>query len=77
MTSRRASAGSSSPAPGANLVLNLAMFIAFVRIEIGLALLLFYLFPAIVAVASVAVVRRAARRACAGRRSASRCSGSR
>jgi drug/metabolite transporter, DME family len=39
---------------GANLVLNLAMFIAFVQIEIGLALLLFYLFPAIVAVASVA-----------------------
>ena len=38
---------------GANLVLNLAMFIAFVRIEIGLALLVFYLFPAIVAVASV------------------------
>jgi drug/metabolite transporter, DME family len=38
---------------GANLVLNLAMFIAFVRIEIGLALLIFYLFPAIVAVASV------------------------
>lgn len=38
---------------GANLVLNLAMFIAFVRIEIGLSLLLFYLFPAFVAVASV------------------------
>jgi drug/metabolite transporter (DMT)-like permease len=38
---------------GANLVLNLAMFIAFVRVEIGLALLLFYLFPAFVAVASV------------------------
>jgi drug/metabolite transporter (DMT)-like permease len=38
---------------GANLILNLAMFIAFVRIEIGLALLLFYLFPAIVATASV------------------------
>ena len=38
---------------GTNLVLNLAMFIAFVRIEIGLALLLFYLFPAIVAMASV------------------------
>ena len=38
---------------GANLVLNLAMFIAFVRIEISLALLVFYLFPAIVAVASV------------------------
>jgi drug/metabolite transporter (DMT)-like permease len=37
----------------ANLVLNLAMFIAFVRIEIGLSLLLFYLFPAFVAVASV------------------------
>jgi drug/metabolite transporter (DMT)-like permease len=38
---------------GANLVLNLAMFIAFVRVEIGLALLLFYLFPGIVAAASV------------------------
>lgn len=38
---------------GANLVLNLAMFIAFVRIEIGLSLLLFYLFPAFVAAASV------------------------
>ena len=38
---------------GANLVLNLAMFIAFVRIEIGLSLLLFYLYPAFVAAASV------------------------
>lgn len=38
----------------ANLVLNLAMFIAFVRIEIGLALLVFYSYPAFVAVASVA-----------------------
>lgn len=37
----------------ANLVLNLAMFIAFVRIEIGLALLVFYCYPAVVAVASV------------------------
>ncbi|MDQ3149383.1 MAG: DMT family transporter, partial [Chloroflexota bacterium] len=37
----------------ANLALNLAMFIAFVRIEIGLALLVFYLYPAFVAVASV------------------------
>jgi drug/metabolite transporter (DMT)-like permease len=37
----------------ANLVLNLAMFIAFVRIEIGLALLVFYSYPAIVAAASV------------------------
>lgn len=37
----------------ANLVLNLAMFVAFVRIEIGLALLVFYLYPAYVAVASV------------------------
>lgn len=37
----------------ANLVLNLAMFIAFVRIEIGLALLVFYCYPAIVAGASV------------------------
>jgi drug/metabolite transporter (DMT)-like permease len=38
---------------GANLVLNLAMFIAFLRIEIGLALLLFYVYPAFVAAASV------------------------
>jgi drug/metabolite transporter (DMT)-like permease len=37
----------------ANLVLNLAMFIAFVRIEIGLSLLVFYLYPAVVAAASV------------------------
>ncbi len=37
----------------ANLILNLAMFIAFVRIEIGLALLVFYSYPAFVAVASV------------------------
>ena len=37
----------------ANLVLNLAMFIAFVRIEIGLSLLLFYCYPAVVAAASV------------------------
>ncbi len=37
----------------ANLVLNLAMFIAFVRIEIGLALLVFYCYPAFVAIASV------------------------
>jgi len=37
----------------ANLVLNLAMFIAFVRIEIGLALLVFYSYPAFVALASV------------------------
>ena len=38
----------------ANLVLNLAMFIAFVRIEIGLSLLVFYTYPAFVAVVSVA-----------------------
>ncbi|MGH2382587.1 MAG: DMT family transporter, partial [Candidatus Limnocylindria bacterium] len=38
----------------ANLVLNLAMFIAFVRIEIGLSLLVFYSYPAFVALASVA-----------------------
>lgn len=37
----------------AGLILNLAMFIAFVRIEIGLALLVFYLYPAIVAALSV------------------------
>ena len=37
----------------ANLVLNLAMFIAFVRIDIGLALLVFYSYPAFVAIASV------------------------
>jgi drug/metabolite transporter (DMT)-like permease len=38
----------------ANSFLNLAMFIAFVRIDIGLALLVFYSYPAFVAVASVA-----------------------
>jgi drug/metabolite transporter (DMT)-like permease len=38
---------------GTNLVLNLAMFIAFVRIDIGLALLVFYSFPALVSAASV------------------------
>ena len=37
----------------ANLVLNLAMFIAFLRIDIGLALLVFYSYPGAVAVASV------------------------
>ena len=37
----------------ANLVLNLAMFIAFVRIDIGLSLLVFYSYPAFVAVVSV------------------------
>ena len=37
----------------ASLVLNLSIFIAFARIEIGLSLLIFYLFPAAVAVASV------------------------
>ena len=36
-----------------NLVLNLAMFIAFLRIEIGLSLLVFYCYPALVAGASV------------------------
>ena len=36
----------------ANTLLNLAMFIAFVRIEIGLALLVFYSYPAMVALAA-------------------------
>ena len=42
-----------SAASIANLFLNLAMFIAFIRIDIGLALLVFYSYPAFVAVASV------------------------
>jgi DME family drug/metabolite transporter len=37
----------------ANTILNLAMFIAFVRISIALALLVFYLYPALVAIGSV------------------------
>jgi drug/metabolite transporter (DMT)-like permease len=37
----------------ANMILNLAVFVAFLRIGIPLALLLFYLFPAFVALASV------------------------
>ena len=38
----------------ANTVLNLSVFVAFGRISIALALLVFYLYPALVAVASVA-----------------------
>lgn len=37
----------------ANTVLNLAVFVAFARISIALALLVFYLYPALVAAASV------------------------
>ncbi len=37
----------------ANATLNLAMFVAFVRIGIALALLIFYVYPALVALASV------------------------
>jgi len=37
----------------ANAVLNLAVFVAFVRIGIAMALLIFYLYPAFVALASV------------------------
>jgi drug/metabolite transporter, DME family len=40
-------------AAAANTVLNLSMFIAFLRISIALALLVFYLYPAIVAIVSV------------------------
>ncbi|MEP6807997.1 MAG: DMT family transporter [Chloroflexota bacterium] len=36
-----------------NAVLNLAMFVAFVRIGIALSLLIFYIYPALVALASV------------------------
>jgi DME family drug/metabolite transporter len=39
-------------AAAANAVLNLAMFIAFLRISIALALLVFYVYPAFVALAS-------------------------
>jgi drug/metabolite transporter (DMT)-like permease len=38
----------------ANTVLNLSIFIAFERVSIALALLVFYLYPALVAIASVA-----------------------
>lgn len=37
----------------ANTILNLSVFVAFTRISIGLALLVFYLYPALVAVVSV------------------------
>jgi len=37
----------------ANTALNLSIFIAFVRIQIALALLVFYLYPALVALGSV------------------------
>lgn len=41
-------------AAAANTILNLAVFIAFLRISIALALLVFYLYPAFVALVSVA-----------------------
>jgi DME family drug/metabolite transporter len=41
-------------AAGLNTVLNLAIFVAFLRVSIALALLIFYLYPALVALASVA-----------------------
>lgn len=41
-------------AAGLNTVLNLAMFVAILRVSIALALLIFYLYPAMVALASVA-----------------------
>ena len=41
-------------AAAANTVLNLSIFIAFERVSIALALLVFYLYPALVAIASVA-----------------------
>jgi DME family drug/metabolite transporter len=41
----------------ANTVLNLSIFIAFERVSIALALLVFYLYPALVAIASVAWFR--------------------
>src|SRR5947208_6326233 len=41
-------------AAGANTVLNLSIFVAFEHVSIALALLVFYLYPALVAMASVA-----------------------
>ena len=41
-------------AAGANTVLNLSIFVAFEHVSIALALLVFYLYPALVALASVA-----------------------
>lgn len=46
--------GSLLAAAVANTVLNLSVFVAFERISIALTLLVFYLYPALVAVASVA-----------------------
>ncbi|HEY8772543.1 MAG TPA: DMT family transporter [Candidatus Limnocylindria bacterium] len=43
-----------SVAAPTNAALNLAMFVAFVRIGIALSLLIFYIYPALVALASVA-----------------------
>jgi drug/metabolite transporter, DME family len=43
-----------SMAAPTNAALNLAMFVAFVRIGIALSLLIFYIYPAVVALASVA-----------------------
>ena len=60
-----------SASAATNAALNLAMFIAFLRIGIALALLLFYIYPALVALTSVTWfgerldrLRWAARRSC-------------
>jgi drug/metabolite transporter, DME family len=54
----RSAIGALSVAAAAGIILNLAVFIAFGRITVALALLAFYTYPAMVAVVAIAVERR-------------------
>jgi drug/metabolite transporter, DME family len=54
----RRAIGALSVAAAAGIILNLAVFIAFGRITVALALLVFYTYPAMVAVVAIVIERR-------------------
>lgn len=54
----RSAIGALSVAAASGIILNLAVFIAFGRITVALALLAFYTYPAMVAVVAIAIERR-------------------
>ncbi|HEY7937848.1 MAG TPA: DMT family transporter [Candidatus Limnocylindrales bacterium] len=55
---RRQAVGALAVAAAAGIILNLAVFIAFGRITVALALLAFYTYPAMVAVVAIVIERR-------------------
>jgi DME family drug/metabolite transporter len=55
---RRGTLGALALAAAAGIILNLAVFIAFGRITVALALLAFYTYPAMVTVVAIAIERR-------------------